>query len=84
MSVTVQIHDIVVSVFALIGSVLLFAAVLAVLVRVLGRRIPDIEESAAQWLLRDADAWRARHSRQVENEKRQAKLEPMAPAEEAA
>jgi hypothetical protein len=77
MELTIQFHDVVIGSLAVIGTVLLFAAGLAVLVRVLGRRIPDIEETAAEWLLRDADSWRARHERQVYNARRRARLEPV-------
>ena len=78
---TIQAHDLVISALAVIGTVLLFAAALAVFVRVLGRRLPDVEEAAGTWLLRDAAAWRARQERQKELLGYQARLELAAPVE---
>lgn len=66
MTLSIQIHDLVIGLMAVLGTIVLFAAALAVLVRVLGRRLPEIEESVAQWLLRDAQAWRARLAKKAE------------------
>lgn len=60
MSVTVQAHDLVIAALALLGVVMFAGAALALLVRVLGRKISAVEEAAATWLLRDAAGWRAR------------------------
>lgn len=72
---TIQAHDGVMAALAVLGTVVLFAAALAVLVRVLGRRLPEIEESVGTWLLCDAAAWRARQERRRELVGYQARLE---------
>ena len=74
MALTVQFHDLAIGALAVLGTVVLSAAALAVLVRVVGRRLPDIEEAAGEWLLRDADAWRARAERKAKNAGRRVEL----------
>ena len=78
MQIQIQAHDLVISVMALIGVILLGAAALAVIVRVLGKQIPDIEEAAATWLLRDAAGWRARAERKKKVASAAATLEVVA------
>lgn len=58
MEITLQAKDWVIAIMALIGAGLSAIAVLAILVRVLGRRVADIEEDAA--------GWRARYARKEE------------------
>lgn len=66
MELTIHAHDLVIAALALLGVVLGAAAALALLVRTAGRRLPDVEESLATWLLIDAEAWRARARRREE------------------
>lgn len=63
MELTIHAHDMVIAALALLGCVLGAAGALALLVRLAGRRLPDIEESVAAWLLIDAESWRARSRR---------------------
>lgn len=63
MDVTIHAHDLIVAALALLGCVLGAAGALALLVRVAGRRLPDVEEAVAAWLLIDAESWRARSRR---------------------
>lgn len=79
MQITVEAKDWAIAILALIGAALSAVAILAVLVRVLGRRLPEIEEEFAAALLRDAAGWRARHERKEELAAATARLE-MAPA----
>jgi hypothetical protein len=51
MTVTLQAHDMVIAALALLGVVMLAAGALALLVKVLGRKLPDILEGAAAWAL---------------------------------
>jgi len=62
MQITVQAHDVVIVGLALLGTVFMFGCGLALLVRVLGRRLPDVKVAAATWLVRDAAGWRARQA----------------------
>lgn len=84
MAITLQAHDLLMATLAVLGTLVLASAVLAVLVKVLGRRLPDVEESVGTWLLRDAAAWRARRARLVELQGSQARLEMAGPVEDAA
>ena len=66
MTVTFQAHDFVIGALALLGVVLFAAGALALLVRVLGRKLPDILEAGAAWALIEAAGWRARDARKQE------------------
>ena len=66
MTVTFQAHDFVIAALALLGVVMLAGAALALLVRVLGRKLPDILEGGAAWALIEAGGWRARDARKAE------------------
>ena len=66
MNVTLQAHDFVIAALALVGVVMLAGVVLALLVRVLGRKLPDILETGAAWALIEAAGWRARDARKAE------------------
>lgn len=66
MQITIQAHDFVIATLALLGVVMLAAGALALLVRVLGRKLPDILESLAAWALIEAAGWRARDERRAE------------------
>lgn len=84
MEITINAKDWAVAGLAVLGALLASAAVLAVLVRVLGRKLAEIEESAAAWLLRDAAGWRAREVRKAELERHQPVLAPAQAEVEAA
>ncbi len=75
MTFTVQAHDFVVAALALLGVVLFAAGALALLVRLLGRKLPDILEAAAAWALIEAAGWRARDARKAELAGSQPRLE---------
>lgn len=75
MTVTLQAHDFVIAALALLGVVMLGAAALALLVRVLGRKLPDILEAVAAWALIQAAGLRARHARVAELAGSQPRLE---------
>jgi hypothetical protein len=81
MSVTIQAHDFVMAALALLGVVLFAAGALALLVRVLGRKLPDVLEAVAAWALVEAAGLRARHARKAELAGSQPRLElrPAAP-----
>lgn len=82
MEITLQAKDWAVGIMALLGAALSAIVILAALVRVLGRRLPEVEEELAAALLRDAAGWRARQERRGELATATARLE-MAPAVEA-
>lgn len=75
MQIQIQAHDLAIAVLAVIGVVLMFGAALFVLVRVLGKHVSEVEESAATWLLRDAAGWRARAERKEKVAGASARLE---------
>ena len=75
MTVTFQAHDFVIGALALLGVVLFAAGALALLVRVLGRKLPDILEAGAAWALIEAAGWRARDARKAELAGSQPRLE---------
>jgi len=47
---------------AAVGAVALLAGSVFVTCHVFGRRIADVEQDVANWLLRDAAGWRAREA----------------------
>ena len=66
MEITIHARDWAIAGMALVGVVLTALAALAVLQRVLGRHLVEVEEQAAAWLLRDAAGWRARAARKAQ------------------
>lgn len=75
MQITIQAHDFVIAALALLGVVMLAAGALALLVRVLGRKLPEVLESLAAWALIEAAGWRARDERRAELAGSQPRLE---------
>ena len=84
MDLTIHAHDVVIAALALLGVVLGTGAALALLVRVAGRRLPDVEEALAAWLLIDAESWRARARRRAELANHRPVLEKILAEESAA
>lgn len=84
MEIQIHANDLTVGVLAVLGALLASAAILAVLVRVLGRKVADVEKAMAAWLLRDAAGWRARDARKAELERHQPVLAPAQAEVEAA
>lgn len=66
MIVTLQAHDFVIAALALLGVVMFAGTALALLVRVLGRKLPDVLEALACWALVEAAGLRARDARKAE------------------
>ena len=83
MSVTLQAHDMIMAALALLGVILAAGGALALLVRVLGRKAPDVLEEAARLLLVEAAGLRARTERKQQLAKSQPRLE-LIPAAAAA
>lgn len=66
MTFTIQAQDFVIAALACVGVVLMFSVALTLLLTFLGRRLPEIEEAVAYWLVRDARGWRARAEKKAE------------------
>lgn len=84
MEITINAKDWAVAGLAVLGALLASAAVLAVLGRVLGRKLAEIEEELAQWLLVDAAGRRACEAKKQELKRHQPVLAPAQAEVEAA
>lgn len=84
MELTLHAKDGAVAMLALLGALLSSAMVVRMLGQVLGRRLAQVEESIAAWLLVDAAGWRARDARKAELERHQPVLAPAQAEVEAA
>jgi hypothetical protein len=82
MTFTIQAHDLLISGLAILCVMMLGFTGTALVVRVLGRKWPDILEAVAAWALVEAAGWRARDARKAELAGSQPRLELRAAAVE--